>query len=196
MNNLWIIPERYTVFFKKLQAICYKLWKKGCLCFPAYICCMYKNVICLTLILLLAACDLRSNLEFKKERERIGAYNNMMQADVEFSRRSEEVGLRRAFLEYIDNSTVILRPGSVPWVGADAVDKLSGLNDSLVVLRWTPQGGDISKAGDMGYTYGVYDMEVGDSVYTGSYVTIWKQQADGNWRFSLDSRNEGKLPEE
>ncbi len=155
---------------------------------------MCKKAICLWIVLLgLGSCDVRSKLDFKKERKRIDAYNNMMQTDAGFSQRSEEVGLRRAFLEYIENSSVVLRPGSLPWVGADAVDKLSGLNDSLVSLSWEPMGGDISKAGDMGFTFGTYRMELADSVYTGSYVTIWKRQEDGTWRFALDSRNEGKL---
>ncbi len=154
---------------------------------------MYKNAVCLLLILLTGACDFGSRIDFKKERERIAAYNSMLQTDTDFSRRSEEAGLRRAFLEYIENSAVVLRPGSLPWVGADAVDKLSSLNDSLVVLRWEPQGGDVSKSGDMGFTFGTYNMEIEDSIYTGSYVTIWKRQEDGTWRFALDSRNEGRV---
>jgi len=160
--------------------------------FPRKFAGMYKNTICLFFMLLaLGSCDLRSQFDFKKERERIAAYNSMLQADADFSRRSEEVGLRRAFMEYIENDAVMLRPGSLPWVGADAVDKLSALNDSAVVLRWEPKGGDISGDMGMGYTFGTYEMEFTDSLYTGSYVTIWKKQEDGNWRFILDSRNEG-----
>ncbi len=155
---------------------------------------MYRLGFGLLVLLLLGACDFRSKMDFKKERERIAAYNSMLQTDVAFSQRSEELGLRRAFLDYIDNDAVLLRPGSLPWVGADAVDKLSSLNDSLVVLRWEPQGGDIAATGDMGFTFGSYSMEIEDSLYTGSYVTIWKRQQDGTWRFALDSRNEGKLP--
>jgi hypothetical protein len=43
----------------------------------------------------------------------------------------------------------------------------------------------------MGYTYGIYTLIVNDSAYKGTYVTIWQKQADGTWKFVLDTGNEG-----
>ena len=34
-------------------------------------------------------------------------------------------------------------------------------------------------------------MQTGDSARRGTYVTIWKKQANGRWKFVLDSGNEG-----
>ena len=99
--------------------------------------------------------------------------------------------MRKAFLEYIDNEGVLLRSERLPIIGADAVDFISSVNDSLFTLTWSPRGGDIARASDMGYTYGTYEMQIGDSLHKGTYVTIWKKQPDGNWKFVLDSGNEG-----
>lgn len=129
--------------------------------------------------------------DYRREKERIDALNAMQQTDVDFSSRSREVGMRKAFLEYIDDEGVLLRPGKMPIVGADAVDFITTVNDSSFTLTWQPEGGNIAVSSDMGYTYGVYEMEMDGAIHKGTYVTIWKKQADGNWKFVLDSGNEG-----
>lgn len=128
--------------------------------------------------------------DFKKDKERIAALNEIQQADVDFSNRSREVGMKKAFLEFMQNDAVLLRPNALPIIGARAVNFISNINDSALMLTWKPQGANISKSADMGYTYGVYDMKVGDSTYKGTYVTIW-QKEEGKWKFLLDTGNEG-----
>jgi len=78
----------------------------------------------------------------------------------------------------------------MPIVGARAVEFISNMNDSSVMLTWKPLGANVAKAADMGYTYGVYNLQVGDSTYKGTYVTIW-QKENGEWKFLLDTGNEG-----
>ncbi|MGN6491378.1 MAG: YybH family protein [Agriterribacter sp.] len=129
--------------------------------------------------------------EFRRDKERINALNAMQQTDVDFSNRCREVGMRKAFLEFIDDEGVLLRPGRMPIVGADAVDFITQINDSSFTLTWSPEGGNIAGSSDMGYTFGVYEMQMEGAVHKGTYVTIWKKQADGNWKFVLDSGNEG-----
>lgn len=94
-------------------------------------------------------------------------------------------------LTFLDNDGVLLRPGHLPIVGADAIDFLSSINDSSVSLTWKPTGADVAQSGDMGYTYGVYSMTINDSLHKGTYVTVWKKQAGGGWKVCLDSGNEG-----
>ena len=117
----------------------------------------------------------------------------MMDADRAFSRMSEEKGMKNAFLEYIDSNGVLLRPNQLPLVGADAIDFLILQNDSGYVLQWEPKGGTVAISGELGYTYGVYALRPStkDTMMYGNYVSIWKKQADGSWRYVLDSGNEG-----
>jgi ketosteroid isomerase-like protein len=104
---------------------------------------------------------------------------------------SRQIGMKKAFLQYIDNEGVLLRPGHLPLVGAEAIDFLSQLSDTAYTLTWQPMKAEISKSGDLGFTYGVYTLNIKDSVYKGTYVSIWKKQNDGSWKFVLDSGNEG-----
>ena len=117
----------------------------------------------------------------------------MMDTDRAFSRLSEEKGMKNAFLEYIDSNGVLLRPDHLPLLGADAIDFLIQQNDSSFTLKWEPKAGVVAKSGELGYTYGVYVLRPStkDTLIYGNYVSIWKKQSDGNWKFVLDTGNEG-----
>jgi ketosteroid isomerase-like protein len=112
--------------------------------------------------------------------------------DASFSAYSKEHGLRKAFLEYIDEDGVMMRDNAYPFKGASAIRLISAMDDKSVRMTWEPRGGDIAASGDLGYTYGIYEMHYADKqVERGTYVTIWKKQPDGSWKFVLDSGNQG-----
>jgi len=141
----------------------------------------------LATIVLAASC----NLKFKKNEERIRALNSMQQADVDFSNVSKEKGMRKAFLEYLEDDGVLLRPNHYPILGADAIEFISSVNDSSFSLTWRPSGADVAQSGDMGYTYGVYTLKSADTTLHGTYVTVWHKNKEGKWKFVLDTGNEG-----
>lgn len=117
----------------------------------------------------------------------------LMKTDQAFSQMSVEKGMKEAFIEYIDSNGVLLRAGHLPIVGANAIDFLIQQNDTGFVLNWQPQNAFVSKSADLGYTYGVYALQPNsaDTVIYGTYVSIWKKQGDGKWKFVLDTGNEG-----
>jgi len=60
-----------------------------------------------------------------------------------------------------------------------------------IQLTWAPIKVDVSADGTLGYTWGRYDFtskgkdgKVDSS--TGIYLTIWKRQPDGSWKFVYD----------
>ncbi|MBS1496354.1 MAG: hypothetical protein JSU03_04690 [Bacteroidetes bacterium] len=118
---------------------------------------------------------------------------NLLATDKAFSDLSEKSGMKNAFLEYIDSNGVLLKPNQMPIIGANAIDYLIQANDTDFILKWQPQHAVVSKSADLGYTYGVYALQskTKDSVLYGTYVSIWKKQEDGKWKFVLDSGNEG-----
>ena len=117
--------------------------------------------------------------------------DEIIKADEAFSEMSRKTGMKKAFIEYIDNEGILLRPNHPPIVGADAIDFLSQVNDSSYTLTWSPGGGEIATSANLGYTYGIYKLEMKDTVLRGTYVSIWKKQKDGKWKFVLDSGNPG-----
>ena len=118
----------------------------------------------------------------------------MVDADIAFSDMSKEKGMKNAFIEYIDNEGLLLGPDHLLVKGADAIDFLSQIDDSSYTLNWVPEGAQIATSGDMGFTYGIYTLAAKDTVFKGAYVNIWKKQADGKWKFVMNSVNHGISP--
>jgi len=117
--------------------------------------------------------------------------DNIIKTDDAFSALSKSEGMKRAFIEYMDHEGVLLRPRHFPIVGANAIDYLNKANDTAFVLTWSPAGAGMAASGDLGYTYGIYNLEMRDTTMKGTYVSIWKKQKNGKWKFVLDSGNEG-----
>ncbi len=118
--------------------------------------------------------------------------DEIMNADMTFSDMSREVGMKKAFLQYIDNEGILLRPDHLPISGADAIDYLSALSgDTAYTLSWKPMHAEIAKSGDIGYSYGTFRLKIKDTTLRGTYVNIWKKENDGEWKFVLNSNNPG-----
>jgi ketosteroid isomerase-like protein len=117
----------------------------------------------------------------------------LLKTDEAFSALSVEKGMKTAFIEYIDSNGVLLKPNELPIMGARAIDYLIEQNDTGYTLNWQPQYAVVARSADLGYTFGIYALHPGstDTVIYGSYVSIWKKQGDGNWKFVLNSANEG-----
>ena len=61
-------------------------------------------------------------------------------------------------------------------------------------LSWSATGAVVSRAGDLGYTIGTFELTVNDAegnpvTTVGKYVTVWKKQADGQWKVAADIFN-------
>src|SRR6478672_9850503 len=82
--------------------------------------------------------------------------DEIIKTDEAFSELSRKSGMKKAFIEYINNEGILLRPNHPPIVSADAIDFLSQINDSSYTLTWSPGGGEIAASADLGYTYGIY----------------------------------------
>ena len=59
-----------------------------------------------------------------------------------------------------------------------------------VIFNWAPMFGDISAAGDLGYTTGpVLFTDVTENPKPsrhGMYFSVWQKQADGSWKVAID----------
>src|SRR6185312_11661024 len=129
--------------------------------------------------------------EERKEPPQQSSTHEILNADISFSDMSRQIGMKKAFLQYIDNEGVLLRPDHFPIVGADAIDYISVLSDTAYKLSWAPTHAEIAKSGELGYTYGVYQLELKDTTLKGTYVNIWKKENDGEWKFVVNSNNPG-----
>jgi len=118
---------------------------------------------------------------------------SLLDTDRSFSKLSEQKGIKFALIQYIDSKGTFLRPGILPIVGGQSINYLSQLDDNSFKMTWEPKGGTVAISGELGYTYGIYSLKPNDkdTILYGTYVSVWKKQSDGNWKFVLQSQNEG-----
>lgn len=130
-------------------------------------------------------------LVVKKDPDTEMAMQEMVDTDIAFSEASAKDGMKNAFLYYVADDAVLLRPGYLPIVEGDVIQFLKAQEDTSFTMTWVPKGADMSVAHDLGYTYGVYTVKTKDTTMQGTYLSIWKKQRDGKWKFVLDTGNQG-----
>lgn len=119
---------------------------------------------------------------------------SIMQADKDFSDYSLRHGIAKSFLKYCDDSAVVVRDSSMPVIGINELAKIyDTTKHTSNLLSWEPLSGEIAKSGELGYTYGTWKFM--DSLKTilaeGCYVTVWKLDENGNWKWVLDTGTQG-----
>lgn len=100
-----------------------------------------------------------------------------------------------AFASFFDKDGMTLGNRATPSIGQAAIAAIAKWAPADYQLTWTPEGGELSPAGDMGFTWGHYEgrstgLGKAAVVTTGRYVTVWKKEPDGAWKVLLDTSNE------
>jgi ketosteroid isomerase-like protein len=114
---------------------------------------------------------------------------DMVHTEQAFSRTAAETNTRDAFMTFIADDGLLFRPGAVngkKWMQEHPVPP----SDKHPLLAWQPSFAGMAAAGDLGFTTGPWEFkeDVKDEKPAGygHFVTLWKKQADGSWRFVVD----------
>ena len=124
-----------------------------------------------------------------QKNDRINDLKSLVETERAFSRTSEEKGTRESFAEFIAEDGILFRPTAVfgkKWMQEHPLPPAT----KRQWLSWQPIFAAVSRAGDLGYTTGPWQFkqDINDArpVAFGNFMTVWKKQADGKWRFALD----------
>ena len=130
---------------------------------------------------------------------RAAAVRQVRQADSAFALAADLQGTGIAFAQYVAPQGVVFS-GSEIVIGTDAVRALFDEQQRAGgTLNWRPVYADAAESGDLGFTVGEYVFTGRGATGTvvqrfGKYLTIWKKQADGEWRFVVDGGNTSPTP--
>jgi len=105
-------------------------------------------------------------------------------AERAFAADGFERGVKASFLAYSADDAIVFvpAPANAHEIFAAAPDP--DPQNPRPPLVWWPLYAGIARSGDLGFTTGPY--AVGDE-RRGHYFTIWKKQADGDWKWVLDA---------
>jgi ketosteroid isomerase-like protein len=119
----------------------------------------------------------------------------IMETERHYSTLSSEKGMNAAFIAMFDSNGVLLRNNHMPIEGISAIkDLLLSEEDSTFSLTWEPLKAIIAQSGELGYSYGTYIIKsrtTGQQISEGTYATVWKKNANGEWKAMLDTGNHG-----
>ena len=124
----------------------------------------------------------------------------LLKTDSDFNKLSAEKGFVEAFLAYMADTAVLFPNGSNPISGRDNIRKHLSEGSANDVLIWKPLKAEVAHSANLGYTYGTSEYRFTDkdgkpAIHYGKYVTVWKKQADGSWKFILDIGNPSPAPQ-
>ncbi|HWA62198.1 MAG TPA: hypothetical protein VG939_12535 [Caulobacteraceae bacterium] len=119
-------------------------------------------------------------------------------ADEAFAARAQAVPPAQAFREYMDETDGTQFDGSKPIKGSQAIyEAMGGIQPAHSKLEWTVKEAWGSRGGDFGVTWGVWKSTALNGArppVTGSYVTVWRKNAKGEWKGLIDIGNPDPSP--
>jgi ketosteroid isomerase-like protein len=123
-----------------------------------------------------------SNMNLEKERIKL------LDTDRVFAHTSATQGALAAFMSYAAEDVRFYRMNSLPAIGKEKVRAV--LSEKSGLLNWQPMTVELSRTGDLGYTYGSAEFKQradgSEPVARSYYLRIWRKQPDGVWKVVLD----------
>ncbi|PTX91502.1 nuclear transport factor 2 family protein [Opitutus sp. ER46] len=125
----------------------------------------------------------------KPDKEKLKA--EIAATEAAFSAMAQEKGLLAAFEHFAAPDVAFVATDPRQWRGPAAVREHLKNSPPGLRLSWSALFVDVSDDGTLGYDYGRYESRLPgpdgqDSVRGGFFLTIWKRQPDGSWRYVMD----------
>ncbi len=115
------------------------------------------------------------------ETERTG----LMNAEREFLESAQNEGIVHSFTTHLSQDARMHREGLQPILGREAIGAY--LSKYPVIPTWKPMFADVASSGDLGYSYGSYELKKAEETgERGYYTRVWKRGADDKWYVVLD----------
>jgi ketosteroid isomerase-like protein len=118
----------------------------------------------------------------------------LLKAEADFEKARAEKGME-GWLSFFAEDAANVAPGEPISIGKEVMRKrLEKEWNPELKLTWKPAKADVAASGDLGYTFGTWELtgksKKGEPVHlTGKYATVWKKQKDGTWKVVLDLGN-------
>ncbi|MDB6167232.1 MAG: hypothetical protein JWM88_96 [Verrucomicrobia bacterium] len=109
-----------------------------------------------------------------------------------FCAMAQEKGLLAAFEYFGAPDVAFIDTDPRKYRGREAVRARIGPDQPGVKLTWSASFTDVSDDGTLGYNYGRYESrspgpDGREGIHTGWFLTIWKRQPDGSWKYVMDN---------
>jgi len=134
---------------------------------------------------LMISCTTRPNLESLE--------SELLQTDRDWA-TAAKMGDVAKLTTYWADDAINFYPGVPPAYGKESILEIVKKNRSQsgFSLAWDPEKAVVASSGEMGYTYGTFQLTFNDSDSTmvqrgGNYICIWKRNNGSSWKCAIES---------
>ena len=113
--------------------------------------------------------------------------HQLLQADSAFAALSVTSGAKTAFLAFATEDAISFGGGAQMTQGRQAIGAGFDGFPAGAVLEWWPVAAEIAASGDLGCTVG--EAKITSLNHYSKYLTIWRRQQGGSWKFVADGGN-------
>ena len=121
--------------------------------------------------------------------------------EAQWNKEYEAKDLDKIAGHYTDDA-VLMAPGAPPTVGTAAIHAMlkEMVSDNALSLKFEASRVEVASGGDMAYSQGSYTMTMTDPSTKkpindkGSYVTVYRKQADSSWKAVSDIASSATPP--
>lgn len=112
----------------------------------------------------------------------------LLEMDLQFARDAKTKGLEGWLSYFADDATIF--PSGLPVISG--IEDIRKYYEKTAFdprnLSWKPEKGEMSDSGDLGFTYGYWEIrnEQGKIRSKGKYLTVWRKNSEGNWKVVAD----------
>jgi ketosteroid isomerase-like protein len=116
--------------------------------------------------------------------------NAVKQADADWARACAAKDIEQ-FMSFIDPNARLWQGGQGVHGAAIREEFRQSFGDKDFALNWTPVDATVAASGDIAYSTGTYTLAAHDASgqlvhRSGSYLTVWKKNANGEWKVIED----------
>lgn len=145
-----------------------------------------RTLACIVFAVLSAGALAKASPDKEKVKVEVAAMEDA------FCAMAKEKGLLAAFIYYAAPDVAFIDTDPRKFRGLAAVQERIGPDKPGVSLTWSAIFTDVSDDGTMAYNYGRYEYRSAghdgkEQVRTGFFLTIWKRQPDGSWKYVMDN---------
>lgn len=162
---------------------------------------MYKYLVILPAFTLLTSCSQnckKTDAAYALNKDSLKSV--LIGEDKKWSDLSVKEGFNHARENYLCESSIETGNGSMPLMGKKAIEEFNATHpDSTFTLEWKAIRAEVAASGELGYTFGGWTIKTKtkagkDTAMYGNYITVWRKQTDGSWKYVFDGGNDTPKP--